>query len=74
MKTIPTCIARSDDGEGTVSIYRTAEGRIALQRTEGADLEFYDTVEDVVGQVPANVAEQLRASRAFGLPYLTDAG
>jgi hypothetical protein len=64
MKTIPTCVARTSVGNATMSIYRTAEGRLALERAEGAGLELYDNIDDVIDRVPAAVADSIRANTA----------
>jgi hypothetical protein len=64
VKTIPTCIARTRIGDDTMSVYRTAEGRLAFEPTEGARLEMYDSVDDVVDRVPEELAEVLRANAA----------
>jgi len=64
VKTIPTCIARARIGDATMSVYRTAEGRLALEPTEGADLELYNSVDEVVERVPYELAQVLRANAA----------
>jgi hypothetical protein len=63
VKTIPTCIARMRVGDATMSVYRTAEGRLAFEPAVGAGLELYDSVDDLVEQVPAELAELVRAHR-----------
>jgi hypothetical protein len=64
VKTIPTCIARARIGDATMSVYRTAEGRLAFEPAKGAGLELYDSVSDVVDRVPEELAELLRANAA----------
>ena len=64
MKTIPTCIARARIGDATMSVYRTAEGRLALEPAEGAGLELYDSVDDLFERVPDELAELVRANAA----------
>jgi hypothetical protein len=64
VKTIPTCIARADVGDATMSVYRTAEGRLAFEPAAGAGLELYDSVDDVVERVPDELAELVRANAA----------
>jgi hypothetical protein len=64
VKTIPTCVARTRIGDATMSVYRTAEGRLAFEPAEGAGLELYDSVDDVVERVPDELAELVRASAA----------
>jgi hypothetical protein len=64
VKTIPTCIARAHIGETTMSVYRTPEGRLAFEPAEGAALELYDSVDDVVERVPDELAQLVRAKAA----------
>jgi len=65
VNTIPTCIARARVGEATMSVYRTAEGRLALEPAEGASLQLYGSLDEVLDRVPAELLEQVRAHAAL---------
>ena len=60
VNTIPTCIAEWRNGSETMSVYRTAQGRLAVERAEGAGLELYDTVDELAARVPAELAALVR--------------
>jgi hypothetical protein len=62
VKTIPICIARTRIGDVTMSVYRTAEGRLAFESAEGAGLELYDSVDDLAERIPDELAVLVRAN------------
>ena len=64
VKTIPTCIARARVGEATMSVYRTAEGRLALEPAEGTALELYASLDEVLDRIADELVEQVRANAA----------
>jgi hypothetical protein len=64
VNTIPTCIAEWRNGNEKMSVYRTAQGRLAVERAEGASLEVYDTVDEVAAHVPAEFAALVRENFA----------
>jgi hypothetical protein len=64
VKTIPTCIVRARIGEATMTVFRTPGGRLAFEPAEGAGLELYDSVDELVERVPDKLGELVRANAA----------
>lgn len=64
MNTIPTCIARTSLDGQTMSVYRTATGRLAVERAVGARLELFDTVDELVERIPHDLAAAVRSNLA----------
>jgi hypothetical protein len=76
MHSIPTriagCPASGEPARDMVTVYRTANGRLAVSRDARGDtlgpaaLEYYDTIADLTGRVPdellATVHETLHRS------------
>lgn len=64
MNTIPTCIARTSLGGETMSVYRTAVGRLAVEPAAGARLELYDNLDEVIERIPNELAALVRSNLA----------
>jgi hypothetical protein len=61
VNTIPTRLARLELVGETLTVFRTARGRLALQRDPGGEtIAVFESTDAMVGRVPAELVARVR--------------